>query len=110
MINNYAVELATPEGKPTGEFVLRFNNAKQAAYEILDTHLGIKDKAAEDYVTKYFQKTWDHFDTADEGHVEASRMSGFFRFFCGNMQINLHWMMVLTRIKIFKEVVNLLII
>ena len=39
---------------------------------------------------KYFDKTWRHFDTADDGEIEVARMSGFFRFLCANMQINLH--------------------
>ena len=90
MINNYALEKATPEGVPTGRFVFKYLNAKMAAYEILDTHLGLKGKAAEDYLNKYFDKTFRHFDTAGDGEIEAERMSGFFRFLTGNMQINLH--------------------
>jgi hypothetical protein len=39
MITNYAVEEATPEGKPTGKFVFKKQNAKDAAYEILKTHM-----------------------------------------------------------------------
>ena len=90
MINNYALELATPEGKPTGQFVFKPGQAKQAAYEIIDTHLGLKGAEAEDYLNKYFDKTFAHFDTANYGYIEADRMSGFFRYLCGNMQINLH--------------------
>ena len=90
MITNYAVELATPEGKPTGNFVLRYNNAKQAAYEVVGTHLGLKGKDAEDYISKYFDSTFKHFDTSGSGEIEAARMSGFFRYLCGNMQITLH--------------------
>ena len=90
MITKYAVELATPEGKPTGNFVFQKANAKMAAYEIVDTHLGLKGEAADKYLAQYFDKTWTHFDTAGDGKIEAARMSGFFRFLCGNMQITLH--------------------
>ena len=90
MIRNYAVELTSPDGKPTGNFVLRHENAKLAAYEIIGTHLGLKGKQADDYIKQYFDKTWKHFDTADDGNIEVARMSGFFRFLCGNMQIDLH--------------------
>ena len=90
MINNYALELTTPEGKPTGQFVFKPSQAKQAAYEILDTHMGLKGKDAEDYLDKYFDKTFAHFDTANYGYVESDRMSSFFRYLTGNMQINLH--------------------
>ena len=90
MINNYALEESTDTGKPTGNFIFKYNNARMAAWEILDTHLGLKGKAAEDYMANYFDKTWKHFDTAADGKIEAARMSGFFRFLCGNMNITLH--------------------
>ena len=90
MIKNYALEEATKEGKPTGQFIFHYNNARLAASEILDTHLGLKGKEAEDYLAKFFDSTWRHFDTANDGRIEAERMSGFFRFLCGNMQIDLH--------------------
>ena len=90
MISKYALELAKPDGTPTGEFVFKKAHAKQAAYEIVDTHLGLKGAEAEDYLSKHFDTTWEHFDTAADGKIEAARMSGFFRFLCGNMQINLH--------------------
>ena len=90
MITNYALELTTPEGVPTGNFVFKPMNAKMAAYEILDTHLGLRGKDAEAYLDKYFDKTFRHFDTAGDGMIEAARMSGFFRFLCANMQIELH--------------------
>jgi len=90
MITKYAYEAAKPTGEPTGDFLFKYQNAKMAAYEIIDTHLGLKGKDAEDYLAKYFDKTWEHFDTAGDGKIEAARMSGFFRFLCGNMQINLH--------------------
>ena len=90
MITKYALELATPEGAPTGEFVFKYVNARQAAWEILDTHMGLKGKDADKYMDEYFDKTWKHFDTAGDGKIEAARMSGFFRFLCGNMLITLH--------------------
>ena len=90
MISKYALEKATDEGKPTGKFVFKKMNAYQTAWEILDTHLGLKGAEAQKYLDSYFEKTWDHFNTANDGEIEADRMSGFFRFLVGNMQITLH--------------------
>ena len=90
MFEKYAREESTVDGKKTGKFIFKYIDAKYAAYEILDTHLGLKGKEAEDYMNQYFDKTWKHFDTAGDGRIEVDRMSGFFRFLCGNMQINLH--------------------
>ena len=62
MITNYAVEKATPTGTPTGDFYLNFGAAKMGAYEVLRTHLGLTGQPAEDYLDRYMNKTWDHFD------------------------------------------------
>ena len=90
MINNYAVEESKPDGTPTGKFVLKKNDAYQAAIEVTRTHMGLNGEAQKKYLDENFDKTWTHFNTADDGKIEAERMSGFFRFLCGNMQINLH--------------------
>ena len=90
MLKNYAMEEATAEGVPTGRFYFNQNAAWMAAQEVVETHLGLKDKAKEAYLNKYFDKTWRHFDTADDGKIELDRMSGFFRFLCNSMQIVLH--------------------
>tara|TARA_B110000305_G_C19022719_1_gene440092 strand:+ start:76 stop:453 length:378 start_codon:yes stop_codon:yes gene_type:complete len=50
MYQNYALEKTTDKGEPTGKFVLTPMEAKMAAYEILGTHMGLKGKAAEDYL------------------------------------------------------------
>ena len=73
------------------KFYFKPIDARFASYEILQTHLGLKGKEAEDYLNKYFDKTFRHFDTGNFGEIEAERMPGFFRFLTGNMQINLHW-------------------
>ena len=89
MIMNYAVEKAK-DGKPTGEFYFSPIAARLAGNEVVETHLGLKGDALNDYMDKYFDKTWRHFDTADNGEIEVARMGGFFRFLCANMQITLH--------------------
>ena len=49
MINNYAREKSV-NGKPTGKFFFKPIDARFASYEILQTHLGLKGKEAEDYL------------------------------------------------------------
>ena len=90
MLTKYAMEESTPDGHPTGKFFFSKLAALMAAQEITETHLGLKGDAKEDYINKYLDKTFEHFDTAADGKIETERMSGFFRFFCANMQINLH--------------------
>ena len=58
MIDNYAVELSSPDGKPTGKFVLKKNDAYQAAIEVTRTHMGLTGDAQKAYLEQYFDKTW----------------------------------------------------
>lgn len=90
MYDNYAREATTDDGKPTGKFIFKPMDARAPCYEILKTHMGLTGKAADDYMDKNFDATFDHFDTANQGFIEAERMSSFFRYFTGNMQIPLH--------------------
>ena len=50
MIDKYALEKATEDGKPTGNFVFKRTNAYMAAQEVVATHLGLHDKANTDYL------------------------------------------------------------
>lgn len=90
MYDQYAREATTDDGKPTGKFIFKPQDALPCAYEILKTHLGLTGKAADDYIAQNFDATFQHFDTASNGFIEAERMPGFFRYFTGNMQIALH--------------------
>ena len=90
MYENYAREKTTDTGKKTGVFIFKPQDALPPCYEILKTHLGLDGKAAQDYIDANFQAAFDHFDTASLGYIEADRMSSFFRYFTGNMQIPLH--------------------
>merc|ERR1712166_699698 len=90
MLTKYSMEESTPDGHPTGKFFFNRLATAMAAGEIAETHLGLKGDAKEAYLDKYLDKTFDHFDPAADGKIEAERMSGLFRFFCANMQINLH--------------------
>ena len=90
MITKYAMEAPAAGVEPSGNFYFNHITAFEAAKEILETHLGLKGKANDDYLDQYFEKTWEHFDTASDGKIETARMGGFFRFLCANMQINLH--------------------
>ena len=91
MIENYAMERADKiTKKPTGEFYFNPISARMAAKEVLKTHMKLEGDAANDYLDQYFAKTWDHFDTADEGEISTDRMATFFRFLTANMQTVLH--------------------
>ena len=64
MFEHYAREATTDDGKPTGKFIFKPQDALPAAYEILGTHLGLSGKAAQDYIDQNLQAAFDHFDTA----------------------------------------------
>ena len=90
MYMKYAVEASTDDAVPTGKYFFNRPAAYMAAQEVINTHLGLSGDAGDKFLDKYFDKTWDHFDTAGDGKIEPERMGGFMRFLCGNMQVVLH--------------------
>ena len=79
MIMKYSLELATPDGVKTGKFVFKKVNARLAAEEILDTHMGLTGKEAAAYMDKNFDKTFAILDPGNQGYIEVERMQDFFR-------------------------------
>ena len=90
MYMKYSVEASTDDAFPTGKYYMDHMAAWLGAQEVVHTHLGLSGKDLDGFMDKYFEKTWEHFDTAGDGKIEPERMGGFYRFLCGNMQITLH--------------------
>ena len=89
MITKYATELSTDDGKPTGQFVLKKGEAMSAAREVIETHMSLKGKEADDYLATHFDKAWDHFDSKPDGWLDIARGAQFMRFLTGNNMIDL---------------------
>merc|ERR1719263_2625852 len=88
-IMGHSTEGATATGQKTGEFTMSKAQAREQAKEVLSTHMSLKGAAAEEYLNKNFDKSWDHFDVNHEGKVAAATMSPFFRHLTGNVMIDL---------------------
>lgn len=73
MIKNYAYEEADANGKPSGIFVFRREEARAAAEAILQEHPEAK------FDDQKFDKTWKHFDSANEGRIGVEKLLGFYR-------------------------------
>ena len=83
MIREYAIEEHDKEsGKPIGLFTVTKDKTKEASMEVLATHLGLKDKAATDFLAKYFDAVWTHMDVNDTGKLEAVELNKFMRTLC----------------------------
>lgn len=89
MIQNYALELKTKEGLPTGKFFMNPATTRAAAEEVLTTHKGLKGAALEDYLKTYFDKAWGHFDVNRTGIVEVVKMPMFMRFLGSDQYMSL---------------------
>jgi hypothetical protein len=89
MIQNYALELKTKEGLPTGKFFMNPATTRAAAEEVLTTHKGLKGAALEDYLKTYFDKAWGHFDVNRTGIVEVIKMPMFMRFLSSDQYMSL---------------------
>ena len=75
---SYSLELKDEDGKPTGKFFMDEAAAKQASAEVLSTNFGIKDVS--DYMSKYWSKTWGHFDVNQTKMIVVEKMPLLVRF------------------------------
>mmetsp|Transcript_19635 Transcript_19635/g.30287 ORF Transcript_19635/g.30287 Transcript_19635/m.30287 type:complete len:94 (+) Transcript_19635:290-571(+) len=83
MIKDYAVEGQDKEtGQPNGRFYLSHDKTKAASLEVLATHLNIKGDEANQYLAKYFDQVWEHFDVNHLGSLEAVELNHFMRSLC----------------------------
>ena len=58
MIEKYALEEATKDGRPTGKFVMKKLHTLLAAQEVLATHAAMEGKEQEEFLDKNFEKAW----------------------------------------------------
>ena len=99
MIKKYAVEERTDKvmaddgqisgGEPTGIFWITPKEAKWASEEVMKTHKGLSGQMLEDYISTYFQRTWDNFDVNKEGKIEVIKMPQFMRFLASDQFMSL---------------------
>ena len=68
LISKYAVE-GRVNGKPNGQFYLTKNAVSDAAYEIVNTHLGYKGRKLDKYVQSRLPKLWKHFDILNKKYL-----------------------------------------
>ena len=83
MIKEFAIEdMDKDSGRPNGKFFVSRDKTKKAAYEVLETHLGLKGKAADAHLDKYFDAVWKHMDVLETGRLEAVELNKFMRTLC----------------------------
>ena len=82
MYQTYATEGAT-NGKPNGHFYVYEEDARNAAAEVLETHLKIHGNALESKISAEFPALWKRFDVNEEGFLDIDRMPIFLRQLCG---------------------------
>ena len=83
MIKEFAIEdMDKDSGRPNGKFFVSKDKTKLAALEVLDTHLGLKGKAANAHLDKYFEAVWRHMDVLETGRLEAVELNKFMRTLC----------------------------
>ena len=93
--NNYTSHPKDPtdkEGKrdDVTKQVITRGAALQLAREVLETHKGLTGAAQQDYLDKYFDKAWNHYDVNQTGHIDASFAPMFVRFLLSNQHANIY--------------------
>lgn len=85
LYTQYAYEGKT-DGKPNGHFYLNHANGRAVSREVVMTHLGMDDKAADGYLDSEFEPLWRKYDVLEDGKVDIDRMPQFLRQICGSAE------------------------
>lgn len=80
VLNNYAIEGETDDGKGNGNFYLNESGSQALAREVLATHKGLTGAELESYLDSYWAKAWGHFDVNKTGRIPALYAPGLMRF------------------------------
>ena len=82
VIEKYATEGVTAEGKPNKEFFILKDQAKIIAKEVVKDHLGLKGEEAAKFMNLRFDETWNHYDVNKEGTMDVLWVSTVMRALC----------------------------
>ena len=89
MLTTYALEAKNKDGSPSGKFWMDELGAKQAAFEVLESHKGMKGEELQKYMDTYFPRTWNHFDVNRNGSIEVVKMPQLMRFLASDQSMSL---------------------
>ena len=89
MIGRYAIEGRDDDGNPNHQFYLDEEQARMASEEVAATHLHLQGQALKNYMDANFMDAWNYYNTANDGKIEADRMTTFFRFFTHDANLNI---------------------
>lgn len=82
VIEKYATEGVTAEGKPNREFFILKDQAKIIADQVVEQHLGLKGDELAKFMKLRFDETWNHYDVNKEGTMDALWVSTLMRALC----------------------------
>ena len=85
IFSRYADEGRTPSGHKTGQKLLMKDNAKLAAGTILEAAHKLTPDEVPEYLEKYFEDSWAHFDQNHEGWIRYEETHTFQRYLQGKL-------------------------
>merc|ERR1712159_391472 len=88
LIQNYAVEAIDADGAPNGDFYLTKDGAKDAASEIVETHLGYTGDKADAFINANFERAWNHADLLKNGFLTVEEGPAIFKSMLGEVEAN----------------------
>ena len=91
VLKNYSTEQEDDSKPPqkTGVFLTSELEGRALAAEVLATHKGLKGKAFNDYMDKYWAKAWGHFDVNRTGKIPVLYTPSLMRFLMSDQYVSL---------------------
>ena len=87
MITNYAREGKNEDGSPNGVFTLTEAQTRNAATEVIGTHMKLSGDELKSYLDTYFPRTWAHYDPNGAGSIAVETAPIFMRFLASDQTL-----------------------
>ena len=89
IIKNFALEQKTADGKASGTFRMGKQQTQNASRMIVQKYKKMNGKDLDEYMTQYFQRTWEHFDVNNDEFLDVLDMTAFMKYILSDQNVNL---------------------
>ena len=89
ILTQFALEPKTADGKPSGKFIMDKKQTERASKMIVEKYKKLEGAKATEYMSKYFPRTWEHFDVNNDNQLDTADMPAFMKYLCSDQSIDL---------------------
>lgn len=89
ILTKFALEGKNADGTPNGVFFMDQKETKRAAKMIVEKYKHKEGKELDEFISQYFDRTWEYYDVNSENRLDALDMPAFMKYLCSDQSIDL---------------------